>query len=67
MKNEKIIFFPLQKKVKLNQNNGLVLLKLNQILFSFQREKNQLVWFWFSFDIEKIKWFAFGLVSMRKY
>ena len=24
-------------------------------------------WFWFSFDVEKIKWFALGLVSMRKY
>jgi hypothetical protein len=34
--------------------------------FNFQREKNQIVWVWFGFDIDKLKWFAFGLVSMRK-
>jgi hypothetical protein len=44
--------------------NGLVHLKLNHIWFSFQRDKNQLVCFWFSFDNEKIKGFAFGLVSI---
>jgi hypothetical protein len=66
-KNVKTPFFHFKRKVKLNQNNGLVHLKLNQIWFSFQREKTQLVWFWFSFDIEKIKWFAFGLVLMKKY
>ena len=49
------ILLPLQNKAKLNQNDGLVHLKLNQIWFSFQKEKNQLVWFWFSFKIGKIK------------
>ena len=54
-KLKKLNFFPLLKKAKLNQNDGLVYLKLNQIWFSFQKEKNQVVWFWFSFDIGKIK------------
>ena len=54
-KLEKLNIFPLQNKAKLNQNDGLVYLKLNQIWFSFQKEKNKVVWFWFSFKIGKIK------------
>ena len=51
-KYENTFLFGLQKKVKLNQNNGLVHLKLNHIWFIFQREK--------------INLFGFGLVLKLK-
>ena len=49
----------ISKKLKVKQKNGFVHQKLIHIWFSFQKETNQPVLFWFSFYIKKIEWLAF--------